>query len=193
MLARTGIVAFLGAVGCLLCVGGAAAGSDGAFTPIELARLERGELVQRMVTERRGDLRLQGGSSWQLIDASPEVVWTALLDTPHYHRFLPQLAAARLVREGGNSRTVFMEHAGMLAPSYYLALRIDSARRHIAFKLDDRRPHGIRAAWGFYSVRPHDGRRSLLAYGVKADIGDGVVNAVVGAGAPDGVLINNRF
>lgn len=188
MLARTGIVAFMVGAVCLLTAAVAMAGSDDALGPQELARLERGELVQRTLTERRGSLHLMGGSSWQVIDASPDVVWAALLDTPHYHRFLPQLKAARLVHDGGNIRTVFMEHAGMLAPSYYLALRIDSARRHLSFKLDDRRPHGIRAAWGFYTVRPHAGQRSLLAYGVKADIGDGVVSAVLRSSAHEWMM-----
>ena len=187
MLARIGIV------GCLIAAVGlgfarpAAAGSDDALGPLELAKLERGELVQRTATERRGGLSLMGGSSWQVIDAAPEVVWAALLDTSHYHRFLPQLASARLVHEAGTTRTVFMEHAGMLAPSYYLALRIDPARRHITFKLDDRRPHGIRAAWGFYAVRAH-GARTLLAYGVKADIGDSVLSSVLRASAHEWMM-----
>jgi ribosome-associated toxin RatA of RatAB toxin-antitoxin module len=179
MLARTGIVVVVVAVGVLAFNAGALAGADDALGPLELARLERGELVQRTATERRGGLRLMGGSSWQVIDASPDVVWAALLDTPHYPRFLPQLAAARVVQDGGHTRTVFMQHAGVIGPSYYLALRIDQARRHIAFKLDDRRPHEIRAAWGFYNVRPYPGDRALLSYGVKADIGDGVVSALL--------------
>jgi hypothetical protein len=179
MFVRTGIVAFVVVAGALAFSSGALAGADDALGPLELARLERGELVQRAATEQRGGLRLMGGSSWQVIDAAPDVVWTALLDTPHYPRFLPQLADARIVQDGGQTRTVFMQHAGVLGPSYYLALRIDAARRYISFRLDDRRPNEIRAAWGFYAVRPYSADRSLLAYGVKADIGDGVVSAVL--------------
>jgi hypothetical protein len=158
---------------------GALAGADDALGPLELARLGRGELVQRTATEQRGALRLMGGSSWQVIDAAPDVVWAALLDTPHYPRFLPQLADARVVEGGGDTRTVFMQHAGVIGPSYYLSLKVDAARRNISFRLDDRRPHDIRAAWGFYAVRPYAGDRTLLAYGVKADIGDGVLSAVL--------------
>jgi hypothetical protein len=44
-----------------------------------------------------------------------------------------------------------------------------------------RRPHDLRAAWGFYNVRPYaDGKKTLLAYGVMADIGMGPVGALIG-------------
>jgi ribosome-associated toxin RatA of RatAB toxin-antitoxin module len=179
MFVRMGIVAVVVVASALAFSSGALAGADDALGPLELARLGRGELVQRTATEQRGALRLMGGSSWQVIDAAPDVVWTALLDTAHYPRFLPQLADARVVHDGGHTRTVFMQHAGVLGPSYYLALKVDEAQRNISFRLDDRRPHDIRAAWGFYAVRPYAGDRTLLAYGVKADIGDGVVSAVL--------------
>src|SRR5688500_7536660 len=50
----------------------------------ELSKLERGELVVRATSERRGELRLIGGTSFQVVSAPPEVVWQALLDTPYY-------------------------------------------------------------------------------------------------------------
>ena len=40
--------------------------------------------------------------------------------------------------------------------------------------MDDRRPHDLRAAWGFYSGAPLRAGDALLAYGVMADIGDGL-------------------
>lgn len=178
MLARTGIVVAFSLV-VLALSGGAAAGSEGSLAPFELARLDRGELVQRWTTDQRGGFRLMGGSSWQVINAAPEVVWAALLDTRRYPRFVPQLSEARLVQDTGTTRTVLMKHSGILGPSYYLDLRIEHARRHIGFKLDTRRPHDIRAAWGFYDVRAYDDDRTVLAFGVMADIGDGVVSAVM--------------
>lgn len=179
MLARTVMIAFGVCAALSLLAGPVAAGGDAPLGPAELARIDHGELVQRQVREQRGGLRLIGGSSWQLIDAAPEVVWTALLDTNHYPRFLPQLAEARVVQDQGATRTVFMRHSGMLAPSYFLSLHIDAPRRAIAFRLDAKRPHDIRAAWGVYNVRPYDGERTLLAFGVRADIGDGLMTALV--------------
>jgi hypothetical protein len=161
----------------------AAAGSgrdEGDFSSDELHRLDQGELVERKVTLDRGDLRLMGGTSWQVIDATPEAVWAALLDTQHYSHMLPQLREARVVRDSGDSRTLFLSHGSSIAhASYYLDVRVDRRRRSLSFHIDESQPHGIRAAWGFYSVRAYPNGRALLVYGVMADIGDGLVNALL--------------
>jgi hypothetical protein len=188
MFARTLMIATVLCAALFVLARHVAAGADDPLLPAELARIDRGELVQRQVSEERGELRLIGGSSWQLIDAAPEVVWTALLDTAHYPRFLPQLAEARVVKDQGTTRTVFMRHNGMLGPSYFLSLHIDPSQHAIAFRLDPRRPHDIRAAWGVYNVRPYDGERTLLAFGVRADIGAGLMTALVRSSAHEWMM-----
>lgn len=175
---RTGIALALGAT-CSLLVAAepARAGSESQsqLTADELARLGRGELVERRLTREQGDLRLMGGTSWQVIDVEPEVVWQALLDTPYYPRMLPQVSEARVVSEGGARRTLFVRHGGGLTQtSYYLDVKLDRERRDMSFRINTARPHGIRAAWGFYAVRGHAGGKTLLAYGVMADIGNGL-------------------
>ena len=45
--------------------------------------------------------------------------------------------------------------------------------------MDENRPHEIDAAWGFYTVRPYKGGRTLLAYGVMADLGDGLLRRLM--------------
>ncbi len=156
-----------------------AVAGDTQLTRAELARLEREQRVERRVTLQRGGLRLIGGTSWQVIDAPPDVVWQALLDTEHYKRMLPQVAEVRLVREAGDSRTVFVRHGGpIVQPSYYLSVQIDRREHGLTFHVDESRPRSIRAAWGFYALRPHGAHKSLLVYGVMADIGDGLVKAM---------------
>jgi hypothetical protein len=166
-----------------LCASRAAAGSgheSDDFSSDELQRLDDGELVERKVEEDRGDLRLMGGTSWQVIDAAPAVVWAALQDTAHYSRMLPQLREARVVRDAGDSRTLYLRHGSSIAQtSYYLDVRVDRGRRSMTFRVDETRAHGIRAAWGFYAVRSYTNGRSLLVYGVMADIGDGLVTALL--------------
>lgn len=164
------------AVGLVLaCAVPALAGPDhgdrAAFDRKELARLKRGELVERRVIQERAGLRLMGGTSWQVIDAKPDVVWQALLDTKHYHRMMPQVLEARLVDEAGDRRTVFMRQGSpVLYTSYYLDVSIDREQHQVRFEKDSSRPGSLRAAWGFYEVRPY-GDRTLLAYGVMADPG----------------------
>jgi hypothetical protein len=163
--------------------GGALAGTgadaDAGFTADERERLQRGELIQRPASRDHGGLRLMGGSSWQLIDSPPEVVWQALLDTPRYPRFLPQVAEARLIKEKGGTRRVFVKHGGLASASYYVSLRVETPLRDIRFRIEESGAVGVRAAWGFYSLRPYGEGKTLLAFGIMADIGDGLLTAIV--------------
>lgn len=145
----------------------------------ELQRLQAGELVERRITREQGELRLMGGTSWQVIDAPPHVVWQALLDTPYYPRMLPQLTEARVIQDDGRHRKLYMQHSGIIATSYYLDVQLDRDQRELSFRIDESRPHGIRAAWGFYAVRPYPGGKALLTYGVMADIGRGLGRAIL--------------
>lgn len=150
------------------------------FSADERARLARGELVTRRVTEKRGSLRLIGGSSWQLIDAPPEALYRALLETRFYPRMLPAVSGAKLISAEPTQRRVRIDHKkGPLGVSYRLALTLDPVRRDITFKLNDRLDSGMRAAWGFLTVHPYGASQSLLAYGVMADPGDGLLVSIV--------------
>lgn len=146
------------------------------FSEEERKRLASGDLVVRKVEERRATARLIGGSSWQVIKAPPESVFRALLDTRHYNRSLPTVSGAELVSEHEDFRRVVIEHKkGPLGIRYRMALRLDRGRRDIGFRLNDPLDSGLRAAWGFLTVHPHGNGHSLLAYGVMADPGDGLI------------------
>ena len=146
------------------------------FSTEERAQLAKGELVTRPVQERRGSLRLIGGSSWQVIDATPAAVWRAMLDTKNYPHMLPGVSGATLVSEQQDLRRVRISHKlGPLGASYRLAFKLDPERRDISFKLNDRLDSGMRAAWGFITVHPHGARRALVSYGVMADPGEGLI------------------
>lgn len=156
---------------------------SGELTGEEWGRLRAGELVQRPTTRVRGGVELMGGSSWQVIDASPDVVWRALLDTPHYPRMMPQVLEAKLVQSAEDRRTVFMRQGseGLFEARYYLDVKVDAARRGLSFSVDGRRPHEVvEAVWGFYSVVPYaEGKKTLLAYSVMADIRGGLLGSVM--------------
>ena len=178
VLLAVGGLAF-GAFGLAPALAGADPDSQATFTAAERASLERGELVQRRSSRERGELKLMGGSSWQLIDAAPEVVWQLLLDTPRYPRFLPQVAEARLVKQAGATRRVFVRHGGLAAASYYVSLRVETPLRDISFHIEESGAIGVRAAWGFYNLRPYGNGKTLLAFGIMADIGNGLLTALV--------------
>jgi hypothetical protein len=156
--------------------GPALAGTGGRdLSSEERASLAAGALVSRPLAERRGSLDLLGGTSYQVIDAPLRVVWDALLDTQYYHRMMPRVLEARLVQGSSEQRTVFMRQgAGPFERAYYLNVHIRESQGDISFSVDEHRPHDVRAAWGFYNVRPYgDGQRTLLSYGVMADLNVG--------------------
>lgn len=172
----------------MLCVvlwaaGSAHAGFEASsFTRDEWRRLDAGETVLRPATRKQGGVRLFGGSSWQVIDASPDVVWRALLDTRHYAKMMPQVLEAKLIRGGDHERTVFMRQGqkGLLEARYYLKVNVYSDRHDLTFAVDDSKPREVlQAAWGFYTVRPYKDGRTLLAYGVMADLRGGLLGAAV--------------
>ena len=155
------------------------AGTGRDLSTQERASLAAGALVSRPQAERRGSLDLIGGTSYQVINAPLRVVWSALLDTQYYPRMMPQVAEAKLVEAQNTERTVFIRQgAGLLERAYYLSVRLNEAQGDISFRVDERRPHDLRAAWGFYNVRPYaDGNKTLLAYGVMADLNVGVLGS----------------
>ncbi|MFT3921101.1 MAG: SRPBCC family protein [Myxococcales bacterium] len=157
-----------------------ATGAQKGFSPQEEQLLRAGKLVARAKTEDRGSLRLIGGTSWQLIDAPPDAVFRALLDTSRYYRMMPAVTGSTLVAEQPGYRKVRLEHKkGPVALSYNLGTHVYPERRDITFSLEEA-PAGLpRAAWGFFSVRPFGAKQTLLAYGAMADPGDGLVLTLV--------------
>ena len=90
---------------------------------------------------------MMGGTSWQVVDAAPGILWQALLDTRHYHRMLPQVAEAKLVRHSPTTRSVFVRHiGGVLETSYYLDLELAANQRGLRFRVDPSRARGVRGA-----------------------------------------------
>ena len=153
----------------------AAAQSGGTFTAAERAALARGQLVTRREARRRGNLLLIGGTAWQVINAPPEAVWRAVLDTPRYNRMLPEVVEARQVQERDGSRLVYIRHQqGPLSASYHIQLQYVPGQRVAQFRVDRSRPHAIREGWGFFNVQPYQGNRTLISYGIMADVGSGI-------------------
>lgn len=150
---------------------------DAPLSASERAQLERGETVLRRTTQRRGRLRLLGGTSFQIIDLPPEAVWRAFQDdADHIRRMLPQAHAAHETGRTGTIRTIHFEHeVGPVSASYSLRFLYDANNRTVSFQLDpgDRGP--LRAGWGYIRIRSYTGDRTLVSYGALVDVGEGLV------------------
>ncbi|HJL18326.1 MAG TPA: SRPBCC family protein [Sandaracinaceae bacterium LLY-WYZ-13_1] len=178
-----GVLALAAAV-ALTVAGNATAqqSRDEGFDAAERRRLADGELVTRRSSRRRGQLRLIGGNAWQVVDQPVSVTWRALCDAANWHRMLPATESARIVAHRPGQRTVEIRHSvGFVTAAYHLRLVYDHDRRDISFRLDQQRDNDLRAAWGFLNVRPFDDdpNRSLVSWGVMADVGGGMIGGMM--------------
>lgn len=163
-----------------LSAGVSAEAQSTTFSAVERRHLANGELVVRRETRRRGNLRLIGGTSWQVVNAAPDRVWRAVLDTRGYRRFIPQVAEARVVRRRTGSQLVYIRHhSGPVDVGYHLSIQYQNAQQMARFRVDRSRPHDIRDGWGFFIVTPYGRNRSLVTFGVLADVGSGVVTGLL--------------
>ena len=168
----------LAAVACALpSVASAQGNMRQPLTAQERRTLRQGHIVTRPSTERRGPLRLFGGTSYIVVDLPVDAVWRALTDrSSRYRHMLPQVHRAREIsRNGDESREIRFEHeVGPIDASYVLRFEYDPDARTVVFRLAANHPHDIRAAWGFFRVRA-TGDRTLVSFGAMVDVGDGLL------------------
>ncbi len=164
-------------------------GPSDPLSQLELTKLAAGQLVTRPTREVRGDMRLLGGASFQVISRPADEVWRALLDTQRYQKMIPTVAKAQNMVNQPDYRVVRFEHrAGPIGMQYDLNLHIDESSRDVTFQLDPKVKQGPRAAWGFISLRPYTAGRTLLSYGVMADLGDGLLTSILRAAVHEWML-----
>ncbi len=173
----------------LLAAGGAAAQRSAApFTAAERRAIQAHRFVSRPVTRERDGFHYLGGTSWQLVDASPDEVWRVVGDPTTYPRLIPSLTDVRVVREEEGRRLVRMAHRHSFASaSYFAVVELDPARHRMSFRLDRSRPHDIAAGHGFINLHPYRGQ-TLVEWGVLADMGGGVAQQVFGPFLHDWLL-----
>ncbi len=176
--------------GCLLAVtlaasagaeprrGVAAAGTRGdarpSFTPTEREALNAGSMVSRALRFEHGGGHYVGGVSYQVVDARPELVLSALSDVTNWPEALPRTKSARLLDSAdGVSRVELVQGSALVDARYTVVLeRADGET--IRFWLDSSQPHDISDVWGFFRVRAMPGGRSLITVGAALDLGDGL-------------------
>ncbi|MEM9191759.1 MAG: SRPBCC family protein [Myxococcota bacterium] len=150
------------------------------FSAEERRALTQGELVVREEMRQRGELRLIGGTSYQVIDAPPEMVWRAVSDIPRYTRFIPQVVESRSVSRRGPRHNVYIRHEqGPVSASYHVNLTLAEDQRTAEFRVDSTRPRDIREGWGFFTVRPFGESKCIVTFAVLADVGSGLISGLV--------------
>ncbi|MFW5876141.1 MAG: hypothetical protein ACOCXM_05350 [Myxococcota bacterium] len=154
--------------------GGAQAGED--FSRMERLKLRRGKLVMRQREERRGQMNLVGGMSWQVVDLPIEVVGRAVKKVSEYEHLLPGVSKFHEVKGKGPFRVIRVCHARRSVEGCYHAnIRFANGGRDAFFQLDQSRDNDLRAGWGFVRVSEYGDDKTLFAWGVMADVGRGIL------------------
>lgn len=161
----------------------------GKFSKAERKRLEKGQLVVRRTEEQRGSFRLVGGTSWQVADVSVDEVRPVINDITRYGKLLPGVSSFKQVKSKQGFRTVRICHkAGGMEGCYYANIRFANDGRDAFFQLDASRDNDLRAGWGFVRIAPWGEGKTLLCWGVMADMGDGILAGLVRPAVLDWML-----
>jgi len=140
----------------------------------EQAELRAGKLVVRAELRTLRGAQLRGGMAWQLIAASPDVVYRTLTDERSYVKYLPSAEHVQLI-SATPPQTVFIQHRlGFVRGSYYVRTVHDARARTLRFRMDHSRPSSIRDAWGELRVSPYGKSQCIVSLAIMADLGEGL-------------------
>ena len=142
--------------------------------------LESGLLVMKPKNEQRGQLKLFGGQSWQVVDVPVEVAWAATKDLPSYKRIVPLATESDVKGKNGDEIDLAIRQQwGPVDIRYVLRTTLDDTKRVMIFRLDHSQGEELRAGWGFLRVRPWKDGKTLVSFGAMVDIGDGVLVSII--------------
>lgn len=180
LLATIAALTAIAAVGLVSAPSVANAQLDQRLSNADRDRLGQGRLIVRSTTERRGPLHLIGGTSFQVVDQPPAVVWRALHDAGNLGAMLPGLTTSRQTSHQGTRRGVHVRHGqGAVSAEYGLRLNYIEASRVLMFEVDSSRESALRAGWGFMKVQSWGEGKTLLSFGILADVGTGMLSGAL--------------
>ena len=167
-------------VSVCVCLATARASETREFSSQEEAELRAGKLVVRPQVRTLRGAQFLGGMSWQLIDARPEAVWSALNDAKAYQKFLPAAEEVRSMASNGSAESLFVQHRlGFASGNYWIRVVHDNANRLVRFRMDRTHPSSIRDAWGEIRVTPYGADKSVASLVIMADLGEGLFVGLV--------------
>ena len=145
-----------------------------------MSRLQQGKIVQRRTTQQRGELKLIGGQSWQVIDRSPEDTWELLVRTMEHHKFIPGANESNLLSSSRKKkRTELIHTSGPISISYQIDLTFNSDKRTMMIQFVPNSSKHVRAGWGFAKIRPWHNDQTLISFGMLIDIGEGLLTGFI--------------
>jgi len=142
------------------------------LTGAELHLLERGRIVRRPL---EGARRWVGGTSWIVIDAPLETVWSTMSSLPAYRTMFPNVERIRVLEDEGRRRLVQIDQEETVGTfTWVVALAFDERRHEVRFRLDRSHRHVVDDGWGYVRLAAHGptSNRTLVTFGAIVDPGD---------------------
>jgi hypothetical protein len=160
----------------ILAMAGNAVAVD--FTDAQRDKLKAGKSVKKPLAEA-GSNGVYGGAGFALVDAPPDVVWSAILDWGSYKRIFPKMIEVREVSRKGGRRLVRMEIGHKLINvSYFVSVETDKAKWQVSYELVGSKPHDLDEVQGYWRLFPQKNGQTLVAYVTAVKVPMGVVNLI---------------
>ncbi len=139
-----------------------------------------GATVSRPVRFERGDGSYIGGVAYQVVNATPAKVLSALSDAEALTRALPRTERATLVsRDGRRARIELVQGKAPFLATYTVELEQAASGDRIRFWLDPTRPHDVKDVWGYFRVKPFGKDKTLVTLAVALDMGPGLARLLL--------------
>jgi carbon monoxide dehydrogenase subunit G len=183
-MARIGLLAlFLGTLLVAPVPAGAAPPAPRTVKVLDAAErqaLAGGATVSRPLRFERGDGSYIGGVAYQVVNATPAKVLSALSDAEALTRALPRTERATLVsREGRHARIELVQGKAPFLATYTVELEQAASGDRIRFWLDPTRPHDVKDVWGYFRVKPFGKNKTLVTLAVALDMGPGLARLLL--------------
>ena len=168
------VISFLATALALLLAPGPA--SSVQFDKTEKGKLKQGKIVKKPLSNSRQG-GFYGGTGWIVVDAPPDVVWTAISDWSSYPKIFPNTVSAEEISRKGDKSLLKMKLGHKLVSViYHCEIIKDPKRKILSFKLVEDLAHDIESARGYWRLFPQEDGRTLVAYVVAVRIPMGLVN-----------------
>jgi ribosome-associated toxin RatA of RatAB toxin-antitoxin module len=141
-----------------------------ALSNEQLSQLSQGEVVLLDLLPPGGpEGGGQGGTAMALVHASPETVWSVLVNYTGHVGLYPRVVQAQVLELDPTHAVVRYEiGVGPFSFGFYVDNFPDATRHRIEWRLDHGRPNDLfRESWGYWQVERH-GEDSLITYAMAA-------------------------
>lgn len=166
-------------LGVFFCAPGVS-GAGVKLTGEEIKKLSQGKLVIHPMAGSRKNSVI-AGTSFAVINASPEVVSRAFEDLSAWPSIFYNTESARLVKIRGNKKTVKMTIGNKyITIRFFLNLVFYSDTMEFAYSIDKSRPHDIDVSRGWLRLIPQPGGRTLVVFSTFAKVPFGMLIALMG-------------